>query len=246
MEETFACEHLRDFAGLTIAFWIRRFWRIAPSAVLWLVITLCLSIVFNTTRIFGSPIANISELVAFVFQVANFHSSMGLHDSNWSISVFGQFYLIIPFLLFFVPRRYLAWPLVAAVLLQVYEFGVLRLVSRQGIWNRGIGYRRSAGSCEVSRTARRNAPDVSDAVVGFRGLVFRLAWRYCFCVFRHAACRAVSYRARFNSRRIARLAGQLQRWLWTIRRLTSANVGLYRTPRLFDLGGSFSRVRAVF
>ena len=43
----------------TLAFWLRRFWRLIPSAWLWLSIPLVLSVVFNASGAFGTPMGNL-------------------------------------------------------------------------------------------------------------------------------------------------------------------------------------------
>ena len=115
----------RQFFRITIAFWIRRFWRLVPSAWFWLAFPLLLFVVFSNSSpepselSIGSPYqtltlqGNVVAAVAAVLHIANFSfgHTFGNPDHNnlffpyWSLSLEEQFYLLLPFLVFFCRKR---------------------------------------------------------------------------------------------------------------------------------------------
>ncbi len=108
-----------------LAFWLRRIWRIWPSAWLWLGVILLAVLVFNRSGAFGSFEANLQATFAGVFQYANVRfaqtfmvSEFGASFVYWSLSLEEQFYLLFPFLIVLFRRR-LVWLLVAIALLQI-------------------------------------------------------------------------------------------------------------------------------
>lgn len=117
------------FASFAIPFWIRRAWRIVPSAWLWLAIPFLLSIVANRTGYLGTPIGNAIDSLSAVAQVANFHfwscyaipqTTCGIDQVYWSLSLEEQSYILLPILLYFANRRTVVAILCAAVLLQMF------------------------------------------------------------------------------------------------------------------------------
>jgi peptidoglycan/LPS O-acetylase OafA/YrhL len=104
-----------NFIGATGSFFVRRIFRIWPTAWLWISVTLLLSIYFNATGIFGTPAANISDLVSIVLNVSNIHFARCISQTDgallcgnnaqyWSLSVEEQFYILFP-LLILLPRK---------------------------------------------------------------------------------------------------------------------------------------------
>lgn len=96
------------------AFWLRRVFRIWPTAWLWILLALTMSVVFNRSGVFGSPESNISDLIAIVANVSNVHFARcldqtallcGNNGQYWSLAVEEQFYLLFP-LLVLLPRKW--------------------------------------------------------------------------------------------------------------------------------------------
>jgi peptidoglycan/LPS O-acetylase OafA/YrhL len=105
------------FFRVAIAFWLRRAWRLLPSAWFWLTAPLVLCLVFNTSQSYGTLRDNYDMFVAGILNLANFHEAIffGKHGSGtafvqWSLALEEQFYLLLP-LAAFVFRRYLVVPL---------------------------------------------------------------------------------------------------------------------------------------
>ncbi len=107
------------------AFWIRRFWRLVPSAWTWLAIILVACIVFNRSGVWDSFHTNIGSAIAGVLSVANFreaaafgHFSYGPSSPYWSLSLEEQFYLSLPVVAYLAGRRLV--PLLLAVTALVF------------------------------------------------------------------------------------------------------------------------------
>jgi peptidoglycan/LPS O-acetylase OafA/YrhL len=90
------------------AFWVRRFFRIVPSAWLWVAVPLVCSVVFNRTGEFWPFDVNVRSAVAVLLNMANFvgPQNMGPNPVYWSLSLEEQFYLVYPFFLLLVPIKW--------------------------------------------------------------------------------------------------------------------------------------------
>ncbi|SDY58952.1 acyltransferase [Pseudomonas sp. NFIX28] len=120
-----ACTSTAQFWQRTRDFWIRRAFRLLPSAWLWLLLMLLASLFLNRSGAFGSLHANLWATLAGLLQFANlrfadsfFHYEYGASFVYWSLSLEEQFYLLLPVLVLLC-RKYLAWVLLALVLVQL-------------------------------------------------------------------------------------------------------------------------------
>ncbi|HSB94966.1 MAG TPA: acyltransferase [Spongiibacteraceae bacterium] len=101
------------------AFWLKRVWRLWPSAWLWLVLILVAVVYGNQSGSFGSFTANIEATAVAILQVANFRFAdslvqnfeYGASSVYWSLSQVEQFYVLLPILVFVLRHK------LAAVLL---------------------------------------------------------------------------------------------------------------------------------
>lgn len=121
-----ACADRRQFRVASLAFWIRRYWRLLPTAWLWIGIVLLCSIFLNSSGAFGTFKTNFESGLSAILQVANFHlaytfgtpGGSGALFPLWSLSLEEQFYMLLPVLIL-VSGRWLPHILIAAVLLQL-------------------------------------------------------------------------------------------------------------------------------
>jgi peptidoglycan/LPS O-acetylase OafA/YrhL len=121
-----ACADRRQFLQQSIGFWIRRAYRLVPSAWICLAFIVTAAALFNASGAFGSLRANITGALAAVLQLANLY--FATHFGNpvgfgatfhfWSLSLEEQFYLALPFAIFFGGRA-LPWLAGAAITFQL-------------------------------------------------------------------------------------------------------------------------------
>ncbi|WP_438299054.1 acyltransferase family protein [Pseudomonas sp. NMS19W] len=90
----------------TVCFWLRRAYRLLPTAWLWILVPLLFSIVYNQSNAFGSWYDNLRSFTA----VATFSGNLGMHFNSllgpspqyWSLALEEQFYFVFPLFLLFV------------------------------------------------------------------------------------------------------------------------------------------------
>ncbi len=114
---------IADAARQIVAFWIRRFWRLAPTAWLWLLIGVLASLAGGG----AGGISVYKDLTAATASLLNFENihryvcatrDIPCGDTfmhYWSLSLEVQFYLLLPFVILLVPRRWLAAAMAALI-----------------------------------------------------------------------------------------------------------------------------------
>ncbi len=128
------CRDRSQFWTTSLAFWVRRYWRLLPSAWLWVGLVLVCCVFFNSSGAFGSFKVNLLSGLSAILQVANFYlaatfgtpGGAGALFHLWSLSLEEQFYLLLPIVIL-VSGRWLPCALGIAVLLQLAS-------SRSGIY----------------------------------------------------------------------------------------------------------------
>ena len=105
------------------AFWVRRIFRLAPSAWLWLLVSIVCSFAFNQTGWFYDFNGNLKSAIFVVTNLANFafaNGSLGGNAQYWSLALEDQFYLFFPFFLFLFRGQSRRIVLVVLVVLQAF------------------------------------------------------------------------------------------------------------------------------
>ena len=152
------CTNRREYWQQTRNFWLRRAFRLLPSAWLWLALMLLACVFLNRSGAFGTLSANLQATLAGVLQYANFrfadsffHYEYGSSFVYWSLALEEQFYLLFPLLILLFRQR-LVWALLALVavqiltvrtpLLMVVRTDALALGVLLAMWSAQPGYQR--------------------------------------------------------------------------------------------------------
>lgn len=105
-------------------FWLRRVYRLLPTAWLWILIPLALSIVFNKYGSFGTWYENLKSFTAvatFTGNIANQYGAiLGPNSVYWSLALEEQFYFIFPLFLLLVTKK--AWQIKILLALIAAQF----------------------------------------------------------------------------------------------------------------------------
>lgn len=119
------CRTRQEYWQQTRNFWLRRAFRLLPSAWLWLALMLLACVLINRSGAFGTLHANLQATLAGVAQYANFRFADSFYNYEygtsfvyWSLSLEEQFYLLFP-LLILLCRKHLVWALLALVAVQL-------------------------------------------------------------------------------------------------------------------------------
>jgi len=120
------CSTRRQYWQQTRNFWLRRAFRLLPSAWLWLALMLLACLLINRSGAFGTLHANLQATLAGVAQYANFRFADSFYNYEygtsfvyWSLSLEEQFYLLFP-LLILLCRKHLVWALLTLVAVQLF------------------------------------------------------------------------------------------------------------------------------
>jgi peptidoglycan/LPS O-acetylase OafA/YrhL len=152
------CTTRQEYWQETRNFWLRRAFRLLPSAWLWLALMLLACVFLNRSGAFGTLSANLQATLAGVLQYANFrfadsffHYEYGSSFVYWSLALEEQFYLLFPLLILLFRQR-LVWALLALVavqiltvrtpLLMVVRTDALALGVLLAMWSAQPGYQR--------------------------------------------------------------------------------------------------------
>jgi peptidoglycan/LPS O-acetylase OafA/YrhL len=116
------------FFNISLSFWVRRAWRLLPSAWTWLVVILAGAAAFRDSGAFQPLRPTVRSVVAGALDYANIRTMfvygrgyVGSAFHYWSLSLEEQFYLLFPFVAFLARRR-LPLVLAAIVLAQFFIY----------------------------------------------------------------------------------------------------------------------------
>ncbi|MEG2389401.1 MAG: acyltransferase [Pseudomonas sp.] len=112
------------FGVAATSFWIRRAYRLLPTAWLWVLIPLAFSIFFNQSNAFQSWFENLRSFTAVATFSGNLANQYGVllgpNSVYWSLALEEQFYFIFPlFLLLITSTR---WRVIALIALIAVQF----------------------------------------------------------------------------------------------------------------------------
>ncbi|MBW4239800.1 acyltransferase [Enterobacter roggenkampii] len=107
------------------AFWVRRFYRLVPAAMFFLLIKVVISAFILGTKYFGNLPANVIDFVTQAFHLSNFRyyycvnglSECGANSIYWSLSLEEQFYILFPIAIFLL-RKNVIYLLAAMIAIQ--------------------------------------------------------------------------------------------------------------------------------
>jgi peptidoglycan/LPS O-acetylase OafA/YrhL len=108
------------------AFWVRRFWRLVPSAWAWLGVIMVACVLFNRSGVFETFHTNFESALAAMLSVANFREAAAFKNfpygpsaTYWSLSLEEQFYIVLPVLAYLSGRWLL--PVLLVITIAVFS-----------------------------------------------------------------------------------------------------------------------------
>ena len=124
-----------NYLSFVKRFWVKRVFRLLPSAWFWIVFTLLLNYFFNKSNAFADMGNNIDFAISAIFFFANYQFyeviMAGQHAGPfmiyWSLSLEEQFYIALPILLFFFRKHFVSL-LIAIILFQMLQDRSLSLM----------------------------------------------------------------------------------------------------------------------
>jgi peptidoglycan/LPS O-acetylase OafA/YrhL len=122
-----ASRSFRDLLELCVPFWVRRFWRLMPSALFWIAVSLLLSYLYGGKGVFlqleifvHSALAAALQYMNVVYAVSRDTGTLGDAGIYWSLSLENQFYLVLPIIAVLAGRRWMPAVFIAVFLAQFF------------------------------------------------------------------------------------------------------------------------------
>lgn len=116
-----------NFWAAARGFWLRRAYRLLPSAWLWVLVGISCSLYFNQSGAFLSVEQNLKSALAvltFTANIAHMYEALAPNNVYWSLSLEEQFYILLPFFLLLMrtPRS----RIIALLLIVLVQFPLSR------------------------------------------------------------------------------------------------------------------------
>lgn len=118
---------LQSILELCIPFWVRRFWRLMPSALFWISISLVLSYVYGGKGVFleykifiNSALAAALQYMNVVYAASRDTGTLGDAGIYWSLSLENQFYLVLPIIAVLAGKRWMPVVFITIFLAQFF------------------------------------------------------------------------------------------------------------------------------
>jgi peptidoglycan/LPS O-acetylase OafA/YrhL len=108
-------------------FFIRRVYRLLPTAWLWAILGLICSIFFNRTGVFATWLDNVRSITAIVTFCGNLANQYGMllrpNSIYWSLALEEQFYVLFPIFLFMISSVRMRWRLLLLLIAAQFFIG---------------------------------------------------------------------------------------------------------------------------
>lgn len=112
---------------LAVPFWIRRFWRLMPSALFWIGVCLALSYFFSKKGVFlgfeqilPSAAAAAFQYFNIIYSAARDAGTLGDTGIYWSLSLENQFYFALPIVAVMLGKRWMPVFFISVILAQFF------------------------------------------------------------------------------------------------------------------------------